>query len=68
MELENTTEKYIFLKFIYNSSVKCLQRKKGRASILMQRIEHNITNRPENIKAINHYKSVVLKWGELLKR
>ena len=68
LELENTTEKYIFLKFIYNSSVKCLQRKKERASILTQRIEHNITNRSGNIKAINHYKSVVLKWGELLKR
>lgn len=68
LELKNTTEKYIFLKFIYNSSVKCLQRKKERADILIQRIENNITNRSENIKAINYYKSVVLKWGELLKR
>ena len=68
LELKNTTEKYIFLKFIYNSSVKCLQRKKERADILLQRIELNKTNRSENIKAINYYKSVVLKWGELLER
>lgn len=66
LEFKNTTEKYIFLKFIYSSNVKCLKRKKERADELIRRIENNSTNRSENIKAQNFYKSVVLKWEELL--
>lgn len=64
----NTSQKYIFLKFIYSSEAKCLQRKKDRSIELLRRIEANSTNRSENIEAIKNYKSVVLKWGELLKR
>lgn len=68
LELKNTTEKYCFLKSIYASNIKSLIRKKERANILLQRIENNVTNRSENIKAVNFYKSVVLKREELLGR
>lgn len=66
LEFTNTTEKYIFLKYIYKNNVKCLSRKKERALELIKRIETNSTNRSENIKAIENYKSVVVKWEELL--
>lgn len=66
LEFKNTTEKYNFLKYIYSSNINCLTRKKEKAGELIQRIEQNITNRNENIKALQHYKSVVLKWEELL--
>lgn len=68
LELKNTTEKYCFLKLIYASNIKSLTRKKERANILLRRIESNVTNRSENIKAVNFYKSVVLKREELLGR
>lgn len=68
LEFKNTTEKYIFLKYIYKNNVKCLSRKKERALKLIKRIENNSTNRFENIKAIENYKSVVIKWEELLER
>ena len=68
LELKNTTEKYCFLKKIYTSNIKSLIRKKERANILLQRIENNATDRSENIKAVNFYKSVVLKREELLER
>ena len=66
LEFKNTAEKYIFLKLIYNLKVECLKRKEEKAKELITRIENNVTNRFENIKAINSYKSVVLKWEELL--
>ena len=66
LELKNTTEKYCFLKLIYSSNIKSLTRKKERADELIRRIENNVTNRSENIKAVNFYKTVVVKWGELL--
>lgn len=68
LEFVNTTDKYIFLKYIYKNNVKCLTRKKELAVELIKRIESNTTNRSENIKAINNYKSVVIKWEELLER
>ena len=68
LEFKNTTEKYIFLKYIYKSNVKCLKRKKEQSIELIKRIEKNSTNRSENINAIKEYKSVVLKWEELLER
>ena len=68
LEFKNTTEKYMFLKFIYSLKVKCLERKKERAFELIKRIENNSTNRSENVKAKKFYESVVLKWEELLKR
>ena len=64
----NTTQKYLFLKLIYRADVKCLIRKKERSNELIKRIEMNVTNRSENIKAIQKYKSVVVKWEELLER
>lgn len=68
IEFKNTTEKYMFLKFIYSLKVKCLIRKEDRATDLINRIENNSTNQCENLKAVNFYKSVVLKWEELLER
>lgn len=68
LEFGNAIEKYSFLKYIYSSNVSCLTRKKEKAKELIQRIEQNITNRSENVKATQHYKSVVLKWEELLER
>lgn len=66
LENINTTDKYLFLKFIYSQEVKSLKRKKDKAEELIKRIEQNITNRSENIEAIKKYDSVVFKWGELL--
>lgn len=68
LEFKNTTEKFMFLKFIYSSTAKCLERKKLRADKLLKRIEDNDTGRAENVRAQEAYKSVVLKWGELLGR
>lgn len=68
LELTSTIEKYAFLKYIYRNKVKCLTRKYERSLELIERIENNSTNRSENIRAIENYKSVVVKWEELLKR
>lgn len=53
----NTTEKYVFLKWIYqnaDTSIK-LNRKFLRAQSFIKRVEKNETNRSENIKAIKYY-------------
>lgn len=63
----NTANKYLFLKFIYSFYDKSLSRKREKSFELLRRIEENTTNRSENINSINSYKSVVLKWEELLK-
>ena len=66
LEIVNTTNKYLFLKLIYSFYEDSLSRKKERSKELLLRIENNITNRSENINSVNKYKSVVLKWEELL--
>lgn len=66
LEVVNTTNKYLFLKLIYSFYEDSLSRKKERSKELLLRIENNITNRSENINSVNKYKSVVLKWEELL--
>lgn len=66
LSFTNSTQKYLFLKLIYRANVKCLIRKKERADRFIKGIEENLTNRSENIKAIQEYKSVVVKWEELL--
>ena len=68
LEVINTTNKYLFLKLIYSFYNISLSRKKERAIELLNRIENNVTNRSENINSIKKYKSVVLKWEELLER
>lgn len=68
IEFVNTTQKYSFLKYLYDSQETSLDRKRERAQELCRRIENNVTNRSENINAVKNYKSVVLKWGELLER
>ena len=54
---KNTTEKYCFLKTIYenNNDILKLKRKEERALDLIYKIENNTTNRKENIKAIESY-------------
>lgn len=54
---KNTTEKYCFLKMIYenNSDILKLKRKEERVLDLIYKIENNTTNRKENIKAIESY-------------
>lgn len=66
LEVVNTTNKYLFLKLIYSFYEDSLSRKKERSKELLLRIENNVTNRSENINSVNKYKSVVLKWEELL--
>lgn len=66
LEITNTTDKYLFLKLIYSFYEDSLSRKKERSKELLLRIEDNVTNRSENINSVNKYKSVVLKWEELL--
>ena len=55
IELLNTTEKYMFLKFVYSSNIKCLKRKKEISEELIRRIETNSTNRSENIEAVKNF-------------
>ncbi len=54
---KNTTEKYCFLKTIYdtNKDILKLKRKEDRSNNLINKIENNTTNRRENIKAIEEY-------------
>ncbi len=54
---KNTTEKYCFLKTIYenNNDILKLKRKEERVFDLIYKIENNTTNRKENIKAIESY-------------
>ncbi len=66
LECSNISEKYNFLKFIYFNEGVCLNRKKELANDFFKKVELNITNRKENIKAINCYAEVVVKWDELL--
>ena len=47
--------KYIFLKWIYYENCLCLQRKYDSAIEYCNQVETNITNRSENINAINQY-------------
>ena len=68
LELTDTTNKYLFLKLLYSSYQNSLSRKKEKSIEFLKRVEKNTTNRSENINSINKYKSVVLKWEELLER
>lgn len=54
---KNTTEKYCFLKFIYdnNKEIMKLTRKEQRAMNFIKCVENNVTNRSENIKAMKEY-------------
>lgn len=57
----NTTQKYSFLRYIYKNESVCLKRKKDLSFCFLQNVELNISNRSENIKAVEHYKNVVIK-------
>ena len=47
--------KYIFLKLLYDNNNICLERKKVNATRYFNLVETNITNRRENIIAVNKY-------------
>lgn len=49
--------KYIFLKWIYYDNCLCLQRKYDRAVYYCYLVENNVTNRIENIKAVEDYQN-----------
>lgn len=51
--------KYIFLKFLYDNDNICLERKKVNATQYFDLVETNITNRRENIIAVNKYSEVL---------
>lgn len=55
IDFVNSTQKYIFLKTIYNNDIKCLKRKKDLTTKFVNLIENNISNRRENIKAVEQY-------------
>lgn len=52
---KNTSEKYCFLKTIYANECDCLYRKKKLAMEFINKVENNVTNRHENIKAVNEF-------------
>ena len=47
--------KYLFLKYIYNTDALYLERKRDMATKYFELIEVNATNRSENINAVNKY-------------
>ena len=57
--------KYIFLKWMYYDDCMCLKRKYNAAMKYCDLIEKNITNRSENIKAVNQY-NVFLKHSKMI--
>lgn len=48
--------KYVFLKWIYYNECLCLQRKYDLATKYCNLVESNLTNRVENIRAIEQFK------------
>lgn len=55
LEAKGSIGKYCVLKYIYSNSVISLERKKNNALVLLNRIENNVTNRSENIKAVKYW-------------
>lgn len=51
------TQKYQFLKPYSQRPYAVLERKLQRAKEFISRVENNKSNRSENIKAVNSYKS-----------
>ena len=60
IEFTNTTFKYCFLKWIYANSNLKLKRKYELSKNFVNKVEGNITNRSENLKALKYYQEVVL--------
>ena len=58
LECSNTTQKYCLLKYLYQHDLPSLTRKKEAANELIRRIENNITNRSENIKAVQTWQGI----------
>ena len=48
--------KYIFLKWLYYNDCLCLERKRNLAFEYCDMVEKSITNRAENIRAVDEYK------------
>lgn len=58
LTFNNTTHKYCFLKWIYSEKYELkLERKEKLAKDFILKVENNVTNRSENIKALEYYKN-----------
>jgi hypothetical protein len=55
IEIHGSTNKYCFLKYIYNNATVFLKRKYDLANKIINMIENNTTNRLENKKAVEFY-------------
>lgn len=55
LEAKSSIGKYCILKYLYSSMTNCLKRKQDNAIVLMTRIEQNVTNRAENIRAVKKW-------------
>lgn len=56
LEAKGSIGKYCILKYLYSNPVNSLKRKKDAAFILLNRIENNVTNRSENLRAMEYWK------------
>lgn len=63
LTINRTSNKYKFLKLMYYENCLCLKRKCNRAKQLINAIEMNVTNRSENIKAVNDFNFLVADNG-----
>ena len=61
LECPNTTSKYCLLKLLYKDDILCLSRKKENAFEIIKRIEDNVTNRKENIIAVDTWKTIFIE-------
>jgi len=55
LTIHGATNKYCFLKYIYQNATVYLERKYKRAQNLISLIENNVTNRAENTRAVEFY-------------
>jgi len=55
IEIFGASDKYCFLKYLYNNATVYLERKYFLANKIINMIESNVTNRKENKKAVEFY-------------
>lgn len=60
LSMTDMTNKYSFLKPFIHKKYSGMNRKVSRASDFVSRVENNITNRAENIKAVEYYNMCVI--------
>ena len=59
LEAKGSIGKYCILKYIYSTPITGLKRKEKNANILIDRIEKNVTNRAENIRALKKWEQYI---------